>query len=73
MKKLISQGKRRFQIRKDSDYLADLLELGISEEEAWRYILVGLNINMLVVDPKPFYSKTVNALVFKRVLWLILN
>ena len=34
MKKLICEGNRRFQLRKDHDYLKDLLELGISEEEA---------------------------------------
>ena len=33
MKKLINEGKRRFANRKDRDYLASLLELGITESE----------------------------------------
>lgn len=31
MKKLIKEGKRRINTRKDRDYLQDLLEIGISE------------------------------------------
>ena len=61
MKKLINEGKRKFQARPDRDYLTDLLKLGISKNEAWYYIL-GLNINMLVVDTKPFYAKYGEAL-----------
>jgi hypothetical protein len=30
MKKLIFQGKRRFQIRSDRNYIEDLLELGLT-------------------------------------------
>ena len=66
MKKLIKEGKRRFQLRKDRDYMADLLELGLSENEAWNYILTNININFIVNDPKPTYSKSGEALVFKR-------
>ena len=40
MKELITLGKRRFQNRPDRDYLSDLVELGISEEEVWNYILL---------------------------------
>lgn len=39
MRKLIKEGKRRFKPRDDRDYLQDLLELGISESEAWNFIL----------------------------------
>ena len=65
MKKLIKQGKRRFVIRKDRDYLEDLLEIGISESEAWNYIL-ELNSHFYFNDPKPSYYKTNSSLVFKR-------
>lgn len=49
MKKLIKEGKRRFQLRKDRDYLIDLLELGLSENEAWNYILTNINIILLLM------------------------
>jgi len=65
MKKLIKQGKRRFKVRKDRDYLEDLLELGISESEAWEYIL-ELNSHFYFNDPKPFYYKTNGSLIFKK-------
>ena len=65
MKKLIKEGKRKFLIRKDRDYLQDLLELGISETEAWNIIL-ELNKNFYFNDPKPSYFKTTNTLIFKR-------
>ena len=39
MRKLISNGKRRFECRPDRDYVEDLLEIGITEEEAWNRIL----------------------------------
>lgn len=64
MKKLINQGKKRFAPRKDRDYVEALLELGITEEEAWNYIL-RLNINYYCHDFKPFYAKDGKSLVFK--------
>ena len=64
MKKLINEGKRRFANRKDCDYLASLLELGITESEAWDYIL-RLNVHYYYPDFKPFYLKDGEALVFK--------
>ena len=64
MKKLINQGKKRFVPRKDRDYVESLLELGITEEEAWNYIL-RLNINYYCHDFKPFYAKDGESLVFK--------
>lgn len=65
MKKLIKLGNKRFATRKDRDYVESLLELGITEEEAWNYIL-GLNSNYYFYDPKPFYAKNDGVLVFKR-------
>ena len=66
MKKLIVQGRRRFQLRQDRDYLADLLEFGLSEEEAWNYILHNINIHFLITDWKPNYNKSGVSLVFIR-------
>ena len=65
MKKLIREGKRKFLIRKDRDYLQDLLEPGISETEAWNIIL-ELNKNFYFNNPKPSYFKTTNTLIFKK-------
>ena len=67
MKKLIKEGHRRFEQRKDRDYLEELLELGITEEEAWNIIL-QLNENSFFIDPKPNYSKDEDALIFKRLV-----
>ncbi|MBP3635029.1 MAG: hypothetical protein J6J17_01030 [Bacilli bacterium] len=65
MKKLINQKKKRFLVRNDgTDYVADLLELGISEEEAWREIL-NLNNYFYYPDPKPYYYGS-GALTFKK-------
>ena len=65
MKKMIRQKQRRFQQRPDRDYLADLLEIGITEEEAWNIILT-LNKNSYFPDTKPEYYKSGESLVFKR-------
>ena len=64
MKKLILQGKRRFIPRTDRDYVEELLELGITEEEAQNYIL-RLNSYFYYFDFKPSYAKEGDALVFK--------
>ncbi len=65
MKKLINQNKRRFIVRNDgTDYVADLLELGLSEEEAWREILY-LNNYFYYPDPRPIYASS-GALTFKK-------
>lgn len=65
MKKLIKLGKRRFQIRRDRDYLQDLLEPGISESEAWNVIL-ELNKHFYFNDHKPSYYKNTDTLIFKK-------
>ena len=46
MKKLIIQGNKKFAIRKDRDYLAELLEIRITENLAWQEILPYLHIIM---------------------------
>lgn len=65
MKKLINEGKRRFKTRKDRDYLQDLLEIRISESEAWNLIL-ELNSNFYYYDSKPSYYRQNDTLIFKR-------
>ena len=66
MKKLVKQGKRKFVCRKDRDYTIDLLDIGISEGEAWNEILTLAPIHY-VPDPKPRYSiKGKEALVFNK-------
>lgn len=65
MKKLIAVGKRKFQVRPDRDYLQDLLEFGITEEEAWNWIIT-LNSNYYLADTRPLYYGGGNALLFKR-------
>lgn len=65
MKKLIVNGKRRFSGRKDRDYIQELLDIGISEKEAWDYILT-LCAADYYPDYKPFYSKDGNSLTFKK-------
>lgn len=64
MKRLIKNGNRRFQIRKDRDYIQDLLELGIDEVEAWDIILT-FNNHFYFKDPKPTYYKNKDTLIFK--------
>lgn len=66
MKRLIKLGRRRFLIRKDRDYISDLLELGISEEEAWNEHILFLNSNYYFVDSLPFYLCKNNVLIFKK-------
>ncbi|MBE6149315.1 MAG: type II toxin-antitoxin system MqsR family toxin [Firmicutes bacterium] len=67
MKELIIIGKRRFQIRPDRDYIADLLEIGITQSEAWNQILF-LNKNFFYIDPKPTYRKNNDTLIFLKVI-----
>ncbi|MBQ9024174.1 MAG: hypothetical protein IJ105_03015 [Bacilli bacterium] len=66
MKKLVHEGKRKFIIRRDRNYLQDLLEIGISEELAWNEILL-LSAYDYVPDYRPFFSKNGNdGLTFKK-------
>ena len=65
MKKLITKGNKRFIIRKDRDYLEELLEIGITESLAWQEILT-LSSCDYIPDYKPFYLKSDSSLVFKK-------
>lgn len=67
IKKLVSEGKRRFIKRNDRDYLKELLNLGITEEQAWRIVLF-LNPNTFFRDERYDIKGTKNALTFH---WLI--
>lgn len=65
MRKLINEGHRKFQQRSDRDYVEELLDIGITEEEAWFYVLT-LKPQFYFPDPKPNYSKDGESLTFKR-------
>ena len=67
MKKLINEGHRKFACRKDRDYIAELLEIGISESEAWNQML-SLSIYNYCQDYMPSYRKNGEALVFKKII-----
>jgi hypothetical protein len=68
MKKLVYAGYRRFESRKDRDYIQDLLEIGISVQEAWNEIL-SLSAYNYFQDYRPFYSKpNGDSLVFKKII-----
>ena len=66
MKKLISKGNKKFAGRKDRDYLQELLDIGITESEAWQEILT-LSKRNYFEDYKEFDPTSLdNALVFKK-------
>lgn len=66
MKKLIKLGRRRFALRHDRNYLQDLFDIGIfNEDDAWNIILT-LNNYCYYHDKKSNYYKDNNCLVFKR-------
>ena len=66
MKKLIKQGYKKFICWKDRDYLQELLNIGITENEAWNEILL-LSRYDFWLDYRPFYHKKDNdALIFKK-------
>lgn len=67
MKKLINMGNKRFILRKDRNYVQELLDLDITEKEAWDYIL-SLNANYYVVDYKPNYASSNDSLVLREEL-----
>lgn len=68
MKKLIKNGKRRFLSRKDRDYIQELLDIGITEEDAWREIL-QLTAYDYIDDYRPIYYKVSDdALTFKKLV-----
>ena len=65
MKKLISIGKRQFACRKDRDYNQELLDIELTESEAWEEILTLSSYNYYP-DYKQFSSTEKDALVFKK-------
>lgn len=66
MKKLINDGCKKFEERKDRDYVQDLLNIGITLDEAWQEILSLSSINYFP-DQRPIYlKKGDDALVFKK-------
>ena len=65
MKGLIKEGKRKFKVRKDRNYLDDLLNLSLTVDEAWEEILT-LNKNFYYLDPKHFYNQSQYSLTFKK-------
>lgn len=67
MKKLIKQGKKKFiSWRKDRDYIQDLLDIGISESEAWNEILTLAPVNYSPDSKPSYYIKGKEALVFNK-------
>ena len=66
MKKMICAGNKRFAGRKDRHYIQELLDIGITENEAWNEILT-LSSKNYYPDSKPFYlKKGDDALIFKK-------
>ena len=65
--KLLSQMKKlRFANRLDRNYTQELLDINITEDDAWREILTLSSINY-IFDYKPSYAKTNNnTLTFKK-------
>lgn len=66
MKQLVKDGKRKFQIRKDRDYIEELLNIGITEKSAWEEHIINLNSNFYYFDLKPYYMKSDDILLFKK-------
>lgn len=67
MKKLVKEGKRKFQPRKDRDFLKELYNLSLTIDDAWKEILT-LNKNLYIIDNKPYYNQTSNSLTFKKMI-----
>ena len=68
MKKLINQGCKKFAEREDRNYLQDLLDIGISEIDAWNEVL-ALSSYYYYPDYRPFYYKgNGSALTFKKMI-----
>lgn len=66
MKRLVNAGCRKFGCRNDRDYIQDLLDIGITEKDAWQEILT-LSAYDYVPDYKPYYSRIGDgALIFKK-------
>ena len=55
MKKLIREGKIKFEDRIDRDYQKDLFEIGITEYEAWFKHIIYLRAYDYIPDYRPYY------------------
>ena len=64
MKELISKGYRKFAFRKDRDYVQELLDIGITIDDAWNEILT-LSSNNYFPDYN-YFNDFDRALVFKK-------
>lgn len=68
IKKLIKLNKKHFKSRNDRNYLEDLLNLGLTEEESWQHIYY-LKPQFYFVDPEPIFSKSLKkCLTFKKLI-----
>lgn len=66
MKKLINEGHKKFAIRNDRDYIQELLNIGICENDAWQEILT-LSKQNYYPDYKMFNTEyNEDALIFKK-------
>ena len=65
IKKLIKEGKRRFELRTDRNYIDDLNNLDIKPHDAWQHIL-SLNKNLYFIDTRYDLKKDNKALTFKK-------
>lgn len=66
MKKLIKEGKKKFSNRSDRNYVDELFQIGITEEEAWNKYILYLSQYDYIFDYKPSYRKSGNSLTFKK-------
>ncbi len=66
MKKLIREGKMKFEDRADRDYQKDLFEIGITEHEAWFKHIIYLRAYDYIPDYRPYYRSGGDALIFKK-------
>lgn len=66
MKHLISKGYKKFACRSDRDYIQELLDIGITENEAWQEILT-LSSKNYYPDYKLFNLENgSDSLIFKK-------
>ena len=66
IKRLVYSGKRKFLKRKDRDYILDLLDLGIDEENAWKEIMNLSKADYWYDDRSAYIFEKDKALVFKK-------
>lgn len=67
MKRLVYKGYKKFEDRSDRDNIQDLLDIGISLDEAWKEVLL-LSKADYYFDLKPTYAKTGESLTFRKII-----